>query len=74
MNKDHITEASLDRPNKVQIVLTKYFIDEDLEFSSWECDVFYESQYIGGGTAPTQEQAYDLSNDIIFDYEHPSLF
>lgn len=71
MNKSDIKEASLDRPSKCQIVLSKYK-SEDAEYDmGWECDIFQDGWYVGGGTAPTQAGAYDLANEIIYDYENP---
>ncbi len=79
MKKSDIKEAFLDRPYKTQIVISQFinpdFVDEDDEGAlGWECDIFYKGEYIGGGTAPTQAGAYDLANDIIYDYENPSFF
>ena len=74
MTEDDIYEASLNRPSKVQIVLTQYMFDEDESFTGWECDIFYKGEYIGGGTAPTQEGVFDLANEIVWDHENPSLF
>jgi len=70
-----IKDALLDRPYKVQIVLSQYINTEDPEHDmGWECDIFYKGVSIGGGTSPTEAGAYDLANEIIFDYENPSLF
>lgn len=75
MIKSDIKEAMLDRPAKVQIVLSKYLYEEEPESDmGWECDIFYKGEYIGGGTSPTKEGAYDLAQDIVYDYENPSLF
>lgn len=74
MNKKAYDESFLNRPSKVQIVLSKFMFDEETDFHGWECDVFYEDEFIGGGTAPTQEGVYDIANEIIFDWENPSLW
>ena len=75
MNKRDIKEGSLDRPSHRQIVLSKYKYEADDEYETgWECDVFVDGWYVGGGTAPTQEGVYDLANEIIYDHENPSLF
>lgn len=75
MNKHDIKEGALDRPYKYQIIISKYISTEDPEYDlGWECDVFVDNFYVGGGTAPTQPGAYDLANEIIYDYENPSLF
>lgn len=73
MKSSDIKEASLDRPYKTQIVLSQFKYEDDLDLG-WECDIFHEGEYIGGGTSPTQAGAYDLANEIIYDYENPSLF
>ena len=77
MNKQDIKEAYLDRPSKVQIVLSQYINPDLLEDEpkatlGWECDIFYRGEYIGGGTSPTEEGVYDLANEIIYDYENQS--
>ena len=75
MNKRELKEASLDRPSHQQIVLSKYKYDGDSEFDTgWECDVFVNDEYIGGGTSATEAGVYDLANEIIYDHENPSLF
>ena len=77
MKKIDIEEAVLDRPYKTQIVLSNYInpdFPEEENSMGWECDIFYKGELIGGGTAPTIEGAYDLANEIIWDYENPSLF
>lgn len=79
MNKNDIKEAMLDRPYKTQIVLSQYInpefaYEEDNGVMGWECDIFYKGEHIGGGTAPTQAGVYDLANEIIWDYENPSLY
>lgn len=73
MIKTDIEEAMLDRPYKTQIVLSKYTNEGEAD-TGWECDIFHEGEYIGGGTAPTKEAVYDLAQDIIYDYENPSLW
>ena len=72
MNKSDIKEASLDRPSKYQIVLSKYKSEDDEYDMGWECDIWVDGWYIGGGTAPTQPGVYDLANEIIYDTENPS--
>lgn len=76
MNKTDLKDAFLDRPAKYQIILSKYKSEDvDDEFDlGWECDIFIEDEYIGGGTAPDQVGVYDLANEIIWDYENPSLW
>lgn len=74
MNKDNIKESSLDRPSKYQIVLSKYKSEDDEYDMGWECDVFVNNEYIGGGTSPDRAGAYDISNEIIWDYENPSEY
>jgi len=75
MNKHDLKEASLDRKAKYQIVLSKFRYEGDDEFpSGWECDIWVDDWYIGGGTAPDQAGVYDLANEIIYDHENPSLF
>ena len=75
MKKSDIKEALLDRPAKYQITLSKYICEEEPEYDmGWECDIFVNGEYIGGGTSPDQAGVYDLANDIIYDYENPSLF
>lgn len=69
MNKQDIKEALLDRPYKVQIVLSKYVYEDSLDLG-WECDIFYEGELIGGGTAPTVSGVYDMATDIIWEYEN----
>ena len=71
MKKSDIEEAVLDRPYKTQIVLSQYTYKGEPDMG-WECDIFYEGEHIGGGTAPTQAGVYDLANEIIWDYENPS--
>lgn len=73
MNKSDIKEAHLDRPYKVQIVLSQYTYEDSLDLG-WECDIFYEGELIAGGTAPTIEGVYDLANEIIWDYENEYLW
>lgn len=73
MNKDNVKEAMLDRPYKTQVVLSQYKYEDDLDMG-WECDVFYKGEYIGGGTAPTVSGVYDMAQEIVYDYENPSLF
>ena len=75
MKKSDIKEAMLDRPYKTQIVVSRYVCEEEPDYDmGWECDIFYEGEYIGGGTAPTQTAIYDLANDIIYEYENPTFF
>lgn len=75
MKKSDIKEAMLDRPYKTQIVLSRYICEEEPEYDmGWECDIFHEGEYIGGGTAPTYSAIHDLAQDIIYDYENPSFF
>lgn len=71
MKKNDLKEASLDRPANVQIVLSQY---KEFDHEGWECDIFHKDEYIGGGTAPTKEAVYDLAQEIIYDYENPSLW
>ena len=71
MDKHNIKEAHLDRPAKVQIVLSQYISMEDPEYDTgWECDIFYNNELIGGGTAPTVSGVYDMATDIIWEYEN----
>jgi len=73
VNKSDIKESSLDRPAHVQIILSKYKYEGDDEYDSgWECDIFVNDDYIGGGTSPTQAGVYDLANEIIYDHKNPS--
>lgn len=74
MDKRDIKEASLDRPSKYQIVLSKYKSEDDEYDMGWECDIWVDGWCVGGGTSPDQAGAYDLANEIIYDYENPSLF
>lgn len=74
MNKNDIKESSLDRPSRVQIVLSRYKNEDGTPSDGWECDIFHEDEYIGGGTSPTQAGAYDLANEIIWDYENFSTY
>lgn len=77
MKKSDIKQAMLDRPYKTQIVLSNYInpdFPEEENSMGWECDIFHEGEYIGGGTSPTQAGIYDLANEIIYDYENPSFF
>jgi hypothetical protein len=71
MNSHDIKEESLDRPSKVQIVLSQY---KDLENpdakNGWECDVFVDDSCVGGGTAPTQEAVYDIAQEIVWEYQN----
>lgn len=74
MNKAELRDTGLDRPSKYQIVLSKYK-SEDAEYDmGWECDIFVDDEYIGGGTSPDQAGVYDLANEIIYDYENPRDF
>jgi hypothetical protein len=75
MDKRDIKDGALDRAAHKQIVLSQYKILDDPEYDSgWECDVFVNDWYIGGGTSPTQAGAYDLANEIIYDHENPSEY
>ena len=74
MKKHDIKEGALDRPSKYQIVLSKYKSEDDAYETGWECDIWIDGWYIGGGTSPTQAGVYDLANEIIYDTENPSDF
>lgn len=74
MKNSDIKDTMLDRASQYQIVLSKYKSKDNEYEMGWECDIFVEDEYIGGGTAPTQPGVYDLANEIIYDYENPSLF
>lgn len=74
MRNSDIKDTMLDRASKYQIVLSKYKSEDDEYDMGWECDVFVSDEYIGGGTSPDQAGVYDLANEIIYDYENPSLF
>ena len=74
MNDGDIESLDLDRPNKIQIILSHYLSDEEVPDIGWECDVLYENNYIGGSTAPTIEQAFDAAKDVIDYHENPRLW
>lgn len=42
-----------------QVLLSQY------ADGSWECDVDVNEEWVGGGTAPTAEGAFDLAMEII---------
>lgn len=42
-------------------------IEWDGKFTHWECDVFIDGVFIGGGTAPTHSQATALAHNIAAD-------
>lgn len=76
MKKSDLKDAGVDQKAKYQIVLSKFVYEEDNQDyeSGWDCDIWVDDWYVGGGTAPTQAGVYDLANEIIYDYENPRDF